>query len=191
MTYLEIIERACVNANRTSNQPLEYLRARAEAVFPSIVEELAQSVAADIHHPWRSVLRNVTADLADGAPIPQTSADGKQIIGVYGSVRDATDDKPLEDGYTLAEIRALNENPNGWRKAEVYGYAIIKPNIYHTRENVYIEVCTLDEATVTASIAADIVPIFPDAEGAYVTALVERLTTPPAKFAADDLRQAK
>lgn len=190
MTYLELIERAAVTANRSvPEQPLGLLRARAETIFPSIVEELAQSVAANLNHPWRSVIGSVTDTLADGALIPETDENDIPIIGLYGLVRDSEDGENLTDVFSASEIRRLNQNPGDWRKIPVYAFAIVKPRIYHTRTTVTIDVCVLDEAAIATAIAADQVPLFPDAEGAYVTALVNKLLTPAAKFDVDYFRQ--
>ena len=56
MTYLEIIERAIFDATDHAKVPVERLRMQAQAIFPSIVEELAQAVAMNIDHPWREIL---------------------------------------------------------------------------------------------------------------------------------------
>lgn len=188
MTYTEIIERSVFMAHKfMPDIAMDRFRGTAEAVFPSVVEELAQSVAANLDHPWRSVIQGVTAALSDGDLIPETDADGTPIIGEYGFVKDAGNGQMLTDMFTASEIRRLNENPGDWRKIEVYAFAILKPRIYHTRDSVTIDVCVLDEADITAAIAADEVPIFPDAAGAYVTALVSKLATGNVRFEADDL----
>lgn len=70
----------------------------------------------------------------------------------------------------------------------MYAYVITKPRIYHTREEVVVDVCVLDEADIATAIAANAVPIFPDAEGAYVTALVGKLLQGGPPFIADDKR---
>lgn len=192
MTYAEIIDRAAFAAQSARKDVrLSRLRIAAEAMFPSVVEELAMAVALDLSHPWRAILKDVTASLASGDPIPQIGASGKQIIGVRGSVRDDSDGKPLTNSFTLAEIRRLNDNPGTMRKIPVYGFVIIEPRIYHTRPNVTIDICVFDEGAVATAIAANGVPIFPDAEGAYVTGLTEKLLSPTAKFGADDQAQTK
>ena len=192
MTYAEIIDRASFEAhNARPEVEIDMLRVAAEAAFPSVVEELAKSVAMDLNHPWRSVLKDTTAALTNGAEIPQTSTNSKQIIGVYGAVRDGADSKFLTDVFTPSEIRKINENPGTFRKIPVYAYAIVKPRIFHTRTTVIIDVCVLDEAAVATAIAADQVPLFPDAEGAYVTALVDKLSNPNLRFGADSQRMVK
>lgn len=253
MTYKEILERAAFLAHKMNqNQTLDRLRTSAEAIFPSVVEELAIAVAMNPFHPWRAVLRGVTASVASGALIPQTSAvttltgtadptasttlvgtgtlfltelvigdqitvNGetrsvsaiasnlsltvtaaftdtapasitkpiKQIIGVHGIVKDATDSKALTESFAIDEIRALIDNINSWRQADVYAYQIVPPRIYHTRTNVVIDVCVYDVAVVKAAIAANAVPLFPDAEGAYVSALVAKLDNPATRFDVD------
>lgn len=186
MTYKEILERAALMAHRDDpSKPLDRLRISAEAIFPSIVEELAIAVAMNPLHPWRVVLQDVTASIANGALIPQTSTNSKQIIGVHGIVKDASDSKALTENFAIDEIRALIENINTWRQTDVYAYRIIPPRIYHTRTNVVIDVCVYDVAAVRAAIVANTVPLFPDAEGAYVTALTAKLKDPGARFDVD------
>ena len=253
MTYKELIERAAFLAHKMDQeQTLDRLRTSAESIFPSVVEELAMAVAMNPWHPWRAVLQGVTASIASGALIPQTSAvatltgtadptasttlvgtstlfltelivgdtiivngetrsvsaiasntsltvtaaftdtapasitkPAKQIIGVHGIVKDASDSKALTESFALDEIRALIDNINSWRQTDVYAYRIIPPRIYHTRTNVVIDVCVYDVAVVRAAIAANAVPLFPDAEGAYITALVAKLSNPNSRFDVD------
>ena len=183
MTYAEIIERAVTAAKNVDPQSdADRLRIAAEALFPSVVVETAKMVADDLKHPWRSVLKDTTANIASGGEIPQTSTNSKEIIGKRGSVRDATDSKPLTNSFTLQEIRAMINNPGTVRKIPVYAYVIEEPRIYHTRTNVKIDVCVLDMVAVAAAIAADQVPLFPDAEGHYVTALTAKLLNPTVVF---------
>lgn len=190
MTYEELIIRAAFAAHKFEpGTPVDRLQASAEAMFPSVVEELAQSVANDVTHPWRSVIRDETDLISSGVEIPQQSVTGKEIIGEYGTVRDGSDDQPLSGGFTQEEIRTFNANVNSWRQADIYAYNITKPRIYHTRPNVIIDVCIFDEAAVAAAIAANQIPIFPDAEGAYLDALIAKLSKGGPPFLADDRRQ--
>ena len=186
MTYKEIIERAAVAAqNAIPGSILDRLRVAAEAVFSSVEEELAIAVAMNPQHPWRKNISDVTAAITNGALIPQTGAAGAQIIGVYGQVLDFTDGKALTNSFTLDEIRRLVENPNTWRIVPVYAYHIFPPRIYHTRTSVKIDVCVYDVAAQKAAIVADAVTLFPDAEGAYITAVVAKLKDPSARFDVD------
>lgn len=186
MTYKEIIERAAVAAqNAISNSNLDRLRVAAEAVFSSVEEELAIAVAMNPVHPWRKNISDVTAAITNGALIPQTGAAGAQIIGVRGQVLDFTDGKALTDSFTLDEIRRMVENPNTWRVIPVYAYHIDLPRIYHTRTSVKIDVCVYDVVAQKAAIVADAVTIFPDAEGAYITAVVAKLKDPTTTFDVD------
>lgn len=186
MTYQEILTRAALAIHALSpTESLDRLLLTAQSLFPSIEEELAVAVAMNIQHPWRRNISDVTLDIADGALMPQAGSGGAQIIGVSGQVRDSADGKPLSESFVLEELRRLTENPNGWRVLPVYAYMIVKPRIYHTRPNVKIDVCVYDVAAQKAAIAADAVTLFPDAEGAYVTALTAKMKDPSAKFEVD------
>jgi hypothetical protein len=184
VTYKEIIMRGALAA-QGPNESLARLTANAELLFPSVEEELAIAVAMNPVHPWRRNISDVTAAITNGSLIPQTGAAGAQIIGKHGQVTDFADGKVLTESFVLDELRRLVENPGTWRVLPVYAYVIVLPRIFHTRTSVKIDVCVYDVAAQKAAIAADAVTLFPDAEGAYVTALVAKLKDPTAKFGVD------
>lgn len=186
MLYSEILQRAtlAVHAVQPENS-LDRLMLTAQALFPSVEEELAIAVAMNPIHPWRKNISDVTANIANGALIPQTGSGGSEIIGNYGAVNDATDGKPLTESFMLEELRRLIDNPNGWRVIPVYAYTIVRPRIYHTRTNVKIDVCVYDVAAQKTAIANNSITLFPDAEGAYVTALAAKMKDPTSTFSVD------
>lgn len=146
--------------------------------------EIALAVANNEKHPWRSILADQTTALASGATIPAVGASGLPIIGLYGGVNDATNGKPLESNYTFGEIRALIDNPGSWRKLNVYEFAMIHPQIQHTRTTVKVDVCVWDSVDCGADIDADEALLFPEAEGAYVSGLGSKMGNLDPQFAA-------
>src|SRR5713101_5860725 len=156
MTYQEIVQRASMQAHKVESKiPILQYQYNAENAFPSIVEELAVSVAMNLDHPWRGLIADVTANLANAALIPTTGMGGKQIIGKLGSVYDASDNNICGESFTVEEIRQLRFNPNNWRVLDVYAFAISGRRIYHTRTNVVIDVCVYDPVAVKTAIAAN------------------------------------
>ena len=101
---------------------------------------LVSAVAATANHPWRAYLSDVTAALAYGAEMPTAGSGGDEIIGVYGAVRDSSDNQIC----TLSEIQDIRvrvQNPGNMFLLPVYQYAFYDRRIYHTRENVVVDVC--------------------------------------------------
>jgi hypothetical protein len=103
-------------------------------------------------HPFRNALHAVTASIANGAVIPSTSSGGDKIIGSYGSVRDATDGKPLSRRSLSSVRRFVRET---WRTTSRYGYSIDGVRLYHTRTNATIDVCVYNSATRRALMDSD------------------------------------
>jgi hypothetical protein len=104
------------------------------------------------NHPWRSSLHAVTASIVPGGVIPSTSSSGDKIIGIYGSVRDASDGSPLKE-TSLSLVRRYRAET--WRKVQLYRFAIDGTRLYHTRANATIDVCVYNAATQRALIEAD------------------------------------
>lgn len=145
--------------------------------------EIALAVSNNENHVWRAILSDQTAALASGATIPSVGASGVAIIGVPSGVSDATNGKRLTNDFTLDEIRAMNDNPNGWRKIDPYQFAFDYPQIYHTRTNVKIDVCVWDADDASADIDANETLLFPEAEGAYVSGLGSKIGNLDPQFA--------
>jgi hypothetical protein len=104
------------------------------------------------NHPWRNLLHAVTASIANGGAIPPTSTGGTdKIIGVYGSVRDATAGTPLEERPLNLVRRWKRET---WRTRDRFEYAIDGTRLYHTRTSATIDVCVYNSATQRAAMDA-------------------------------------
>lgn len=135
-------------------------------------QEFANVIATTGNHPWRTSLRAFTANLADKALLPAVDSAGKDIIGVYGPVRDATDNTPLVE-MPLAVVARRVRNANNHYLISVYYYKIDGSIIRHTRTNVTVEVCSYDRTVQAIAVAADGVMVLPDTLEA---ALVDRAT---------------
>ena len=146
--------------------------------------EIALAVANNIKHPWRTILADQTTALSSGDNIPATGASGAPVIGEYGGVVDGTNGKPLSSDFTLAEIRALIDNPGTWRKIRPYQFIYDLPQIYHTEVTVKVDVEVWDPDDCDTDIAANADLLFPDAEGAYFSGLGSKLGNLDPQFAA-------
>lgn len=124
-------------------------------------EKLATAISETGNHPFRRVLLSQTANIASGALIPSTNAASVPVIGIRGSVVDASDGIQCDE-HTLAEVRRWIRNANSWRKGVIYAYHIDDNRIFHTRTNVKIDVCTYDAATQRAAIDSNANMLLPD-----------------------------
>lgn len=146
--------------------------------------EIALAVANNENHPWRVILNDGTNAIGSGSSIPAVGISGIPVIGVISGVVDASDSKRLTNDVTLDEMRALLANPNTWRKINPYQYVIDYPQIYHTSTaGVVVGLCVWDAVDAAADIDANEVPLFPNAEGAYVSGLGSKMTNMDQQFA--------
>ena len=102
---------------------------------------------------WRKLLHSTTSILANNDLLPNTDSTGKQIIGVWGSVRDAVSNKVLTDG-SLQQIDNINDS--GAFKLDYALYCFDVGRIQHTRTNgVKIDCCIQDMAAIRAAVDND------------------------------------
>lgn len=107
-------------------------------------EGLIMAIASTEGHPWRELIGPSTIDgLAHGARIPAVGANGLQVVGTYGAVRDSTDGTVLTR-KKLQQIRDRVANPNGMWIMPVYWFHIEDRRVEHTREEVDVDVCTYE-----------------------------------------------
>ena len=100
-------------------------------------EGLFYALASTSTNPLRGFIESQTASLAYGAQILTNSA-SVPVVGAYGTVRDATNSKPL----TLNELENIRlRNTSSWMILAIYEYAILDKRIFHTRANVIVDVC--------------------------------------------------
>lgn len=123
-------------------------------------QKLAQTIAETKDHAWRAKLISQTDVLASGDTLPSTDENGLSIIGVYGSVFDATDGTGLSEQPEEVIRRRLRTTAI-W-KIPVYHYSFFGDSIIHTRTNVRIEVCIWDYLNQQAAIQANDDMLLPD-----------------------------
>lgn len=135
-------------------------------------EEFVGVIASTGNHPWRAALRSVTNALGDKDFVPAVDGTGKSIVGLYGPVFDETDLTPLQEmPLTMIDRRVRNSNDH--YLIPVYWYKFDGQLIRHTRNGVFIEVCSYDRGVQATAIAANSDMLLPDA---LEHALVERAT---------------
>ena len=123
--------------------------------------KLAGVIASVGNHPDRTYLFGVTNTLASGAVLPTTSASGKPILGVYGSIRDSSDHLVCKE-KTLEEIERRNRNAGSFYRLPMYAYKIDGNRVYHTRPTITIDVCIWDHADQQTALDAGDPMLLPD-----------------------------
>lgn len=124
-------------------------------------ERLVGAIADTGNHPLRRVLQSQTASIANGALIPSTNASSVPVVGIRGSVVDAADGTVC-DLCSLAEIRGWVRDANDWLITPIYAYHIDDERIFHTRDNVKIDVCTYNATTQRTAIDSNSNMLLPD-----------------------------
>jgi hypothetical protein len=128
------------------------------------------------NHPFRAYLRSATANLAHGAVLPTVDSGGKTIIGVWGSIRDASDNRVLKE-KTLQEVERRVANAGSFYKRQYYYFKIEGSQIYHTRTNVVIDCCFYDRAARKTAVINNTAILLSEAlEPAYISGAIELLS---------------
>lgn len=130
-------------------------------------EGLFMALASTSTNPLRRHIESQTAALAYGDQIT-TNATGLPVVGAYGAVRDVETGRVL----TLNEIEDIQlrvQNPNSMFRLPVYQYAFVGDRVFHTVEEVVVDVCAYERPEVDIlNLASDI--LLPDVLG---TAIVQ------------------
>lgn len=108
-------------------------------------EKLAQACASTSNPVLRSYLHSVTASLVSGSPMPTMDNANHPIIGILGSVRDASDGTACKE-KTLEEIERRRRNANGFYRLPAYMYKFDGTRLEHTRTVVTVDCCVYDWA---------------------------------------------
>lgn len=136
-----------------------------ESVYDSLLNiegRLADAIASTGNHPWRAYIISQTASLANKAELPSLDVNGEQIIGVWGSVQDASDFNVCRQ-MTLAQIqRANRQKTNTAHCIPVYWYYLDDLRVYHTRTNVIAQVCVYSRTLQQAALDANEAMLLPD-----------------------------
>lgn len=109
---------------------------------------------ANSAHPARSYLRGVTSNIASESAFPTATAGSIPIIGVPGSIYDASDGTPC-DWMPLREVVMRSTNSGSFFKLDTYWYNLTGSTMYHTRTNVIAEVCQYSESAQRTILAAN------------------------------------
>lgn len=110
------------------------------ATEKAIAEVIAQNPA----HPYRSYLYARTVDLADLDEIPTVSNTDKQIIGVWDAVADGSNNKPL----TLQPTQTIEDlNNSFFDDTDIYAYNINGNFLRITRSTAFLQGCSWDQDT--------------------------------------------
>lgn len=100
-------------------------------------------------HPWRNYpgLASVTSFVNNGGDLPGQDEDGLSIIGVWGTVFDSVDNRPLIEA-PLEQIMRRNAQASIYL-LDQYKFKIDDQKLWHTRVNdrVKIKVCIYDGLT--------------------------------------------
>lgn len=124
------------------------------------VSDYSWAIADTGGHPWRANFSTDTAALADGTALPSTTPTNKEIIGVWGAVRDNVDHKPLTEKPLEIVRRAAQET---WRTYPLYYFKMDSGHIYHTRTQVVVECCFYSQADQLTLFGANGAIPLPDA----------------------------
>lgn len=123
-------------------------------------EKLAHAIANVGDHPWRKFLADTTTPISHKGLI-NTTALGKQIIGVYGSVYDGSDGTECTK-KSKETIRRRVRNANSYFRSPPYYFCIEGNRIYHTRTTVVIDVCIYDRGTQSTNLGNNSAMLLPD-----------------------------
>lgn len=119
-----------------------------------IEKTFAEAIGDNPAHPARTFLYAASVTLANGDSIPSTANTGYEWVGVFDSIIDADDGKPLTD----QPIQTIEDVNNAWFNDTNFYYAKIwGNNIYHTRPNsgAVIQGCAWSLDIQEAAYAAD------------------------------------
>lgn len=128
-------------------------------------EDRAKEIANNRDDALRSYLHAVTANVPNHGTIPSVSSASDPRIGVFGTIRDATDGKPLTQ-KPLAVVRRLVAET--WRLYPLYHFAFEGDRIEHTRTNVTFDICVYNRATRKTAIDANGNSVLPESEEGWL-----------------------
>lgn len=138
-------------------------------------ERLADAIANNGTHPWRTYLTDQTTALSNLATLPSISTHTKPIIGVWGAVYDSSDFQ-ICSLMPMDEVRRRVRNANSNYTCPVYWFVIASEKIVHTRTQVVVDCCVYDRTTQAAELASNGIILLADVlEPAYVAGAVAHL----------------
>jgi hypothetical protein len=153
--------------------PLGPLRDIVAEVEERLAIAIANYVVEDkgelFFHPWRVFISSVTTTVPNGSTLPISDAAGNPIVGVPGLVTSLSSGQVFSR-LTMAELRDVSSNANGWARAVDPVCAFNGNRLYHNGTDAIVDVCTYNRSVQTTRILIVTNTILlPDAlEEAYV-----------------------
>jgi hypothetical protein len=120
---------------------------------------IIKAICETANHPWRNLYISNTVSLASGSVVPTTDASGKQILGVWGDVKDSSNSIGLTEVDYNTIRRYLAGQAAGDHQIPIYYFSVNDERIFHTRPSVMIGVCTYDHAGELVAIATQGNPV--------------------------------
>lgn len=116
---------------------------------------------ANSSHPYRRYLRGISAAQSNETAMPTATVTSQPVVGIPGVIYDSSDGTPCTP-RPLPEIIRRTRNAGSFFRGEAYHYNITGETLYHTRNQVVVEVCTYNEAGQRAALAANGDILLPD-----------------------------
>jgi len=123
----------------------------------------AMVIAETANHPWRAYLESATANVAHEAVLPVLDSDGKPMLGVYGAILDAENSEPLTEKPLEYVQRVRRLKASSQLYGQYYHFQRVGTRLYHTRDNVKVQVCVFDREAERAKIEDNEAPTLPEA----------------------------
>lgn len=152
-----------VSSAQVGSVEFPYITIKRAALAAAV--RITRTYASVKNHPFRLFNLSYTANIANKATIPAVNAVGDEIIGVYGNILDVITSEPLTE-QPKQIIDSINRSTaDSSLKRSYFYYTIEGGRIYHTVNNVKIEVVTYNLVTEDAKIGqlADQSSTVPDA----------------------------
>lgn len=128
----------------------------------AVVGRIVRTYASVPGHPFRTANLSQTASIAHKAVIPAVNSASKEIVGVYGAIRNASSGEAMTE-QPVQIIKTIVDNTDGRLKADYDYFKIVGDRLYHTADNAIIDVCTFDAGDEFTAIGANGNAPIPDA----------------------------
>lgn len=130
-------------------------------------QQMALAIGQTGNETLQSYIRSTTANIANGAVLPGVDLNGVPIIGTLGAIKDATVNRVCFP-MPLSEVQRRVDNPHSTWVVDVFYYALEGPRVFHTRDNVKIDVSIYDADAQMDAIDANDDILFPPLENMYI-----------------------
>jgi len=126
------------------------------------IGKIVRAYAFAPNHPFRTYNLSQTANIANNGVIPSVDSASNPIVGGYGTVRNAVSGVVMTNQPEQI-IDTIVSNTDSFLRGTYDYFAITSDRLKHTAANAVIDVCTLNDTTIRASIAANGNAPIPDA----------------------------